>query len=223
MKQTRAEAIVLRRTDYGEADRIVQFLTPDGKLSALARGVRREKSKLAGGIELLSLADITIHQGKGELYTLTSARVERFFSHILQEYDRLEFAYYVLRDVARAAEQIDDPAFFELTKQTLVALDVLLVPLAAIEMSYRLQMAKILGQDINLTRDIDGKKLQADQNYLFHVGEMGLMTKPNGDITASHIKLLRLASVADPRLLANVEHLDELLASCLVVARAAHE
>lgn len=45
-------AIVLRRTNYGETDRILNLLTPEGKKSVLAKGVRREKSKLAGGIEL---------------------------------------------------------------------------------------------------------------------------------------------------------------------------
>ena len=49
----RLRAIVLRRTNYGEADRILQLLTPKGKRSVMAKGVRRERSKLAGGIELL--------------------------------------------------------------------------------------------------------------------------------------------------------------------------
>ena len=55
MKTIRTKAIVIRRTNYGEADRILQLLTPDyGKVSVMARGVRREKSKLAGGIELFA-------------------------------------------------------------------------------------------------------------------------------------------------------------------------
>ncbi|HRQ86596.1 MAG TPA: recombination protein O N-terminal domain-containing protein, partial [Candidatus Saccharibacteria bacterium] len=50
MKTERTRAIILRRTNYGEADRILQLLTPEGRKSAIARGVRKEKSKLAGGI-----------------------------------------------------------------------------------------------------------------------------------------------------------------------------
>ena len=60
-KDLRTKAIVLRRTDYGEADRILQLLTPSGKRSVIARGVRKEKSKLAGGIELFSVSDVLIH------------------------------------------------------------------------------------------------------------------------------------------------------------------
>ena len=47
----RTDAIVLRRTNYGEADRILQVITPSsGRLSVMARSVRKEKSRLAGGI-----------------------------------------------------------------------------------------------------------------------------------------------------------------------------
>ena len=73
----RVRAIVLRRTNYGEADRILQLLTPEGRRAVMARGVRREKSKLAGGIELFAVSDIVINRGKGELGILTSARMVR--------------------------------------------------------------------------------------------------------------------------------------------------
>ncbi|MET0980164.1 MAG: DNA repair protein RecO, partial [Candidatus Saccharimonadales bacterium] len=67
MTALRTRAIVLRRTNFGEADRILQLLTPDGKKSVMARGVRREKSKLAGGIELFAVCDVVITEGKGSL------------------------------------------------------------------------------------------------------------------------------------------------------------
>lgn len=65
MKTTRTRAIVLRRTNYGEADRILQLITPEGRQSVMARGVRREKSKLAGGIELFAVSDVVLGEGKG--------------------------------------------------------------------------------------------------------------------------------------------------------------
>ena len=62
MNNTRKKtlAIVLRRTDFGEADRIVNLLTPGGKVSAMARGVRKPKSKLAGGIEFFALNEVVL-------------------------------------------------------------------------------------------------------------------------------------------------------------------
>ena len=56
----RTHAIVLRRTNYGESDRILSLLTPEGKIAVLARGVRKEKSRLAGGIELFSTDDVPL-------------------------------------------------------------------------------------------------------------------------------------------------------------------
>ena len=79
MKTQRTRAIILRRTNYGEADRILQLLTEQGRRSVIARGVRREKSKLAGGIELFAVSDVVIGEGKGELGVLTSARLVQFY------------------------------------------------------------------------------------------------------------------------------------------------
>lgn len=223
MKTTRTEAIVLRRTDYGEADRIVQFLTPGSKIAVLARGVRREKSKLAGGIELLAVCDITVHEGKGQLLTLTSARSSQFFGKILHDFNRLNFAYFVLRDIAKAAEQIDEPEFFTITKRTLAALDDSAIPLGVIELCYRLQMAALLGVGVNLTRDRDGKKLRVDVRYSFSVGDMAFFEKEQGEFSADSIKILRLASVAAPKVVASVQRVEQFLPSVLTVARAGHE
>ncbi|MEK7561678.1 MAG: DNA repair protein RecO, partial [Patescibacteria group bacterium] len=74
------KGIVLSRTDYGEADRILSFLTIDhGKVRAIAKGVRKSKSKLAGGIELFSVSDLTLIIGRGELNTLISTRLVRHY------------------------------------------------------------------------------------------------------------------------------------------------
>ena len=68
MKRYTDQAIVLKRVDYAEADRIVQVITREnGKRSLMARGVRRAKSKLAGGIELFSVSSITAIVGKGDI------------------------------------------------------------------------------------------------------------------------------------------------------------
>ena len=129
----RVRAIVLRRTDYGEADRVVQLLTTKGRRSVIAKGVRREKSKLAGGIELFAISDVVIRQGKGELGLLTSARMVAFYRHILEDYERMQFAYNVLKLVAQASEAIDEPAWFTLTAEVLEHLDKIAVDRKLIE------------------------------------------------------------------------------------------
>ena len=59
------EAIVLKRIEYGEADRILTVLTKNhGKISVIAKGVRKPKSKLAGGIEIFCVNSISYVNSK---------------------------------------------------------------------------------------------------------------------------------------------------------------
>ena len=56
-KDIRTEGFVLKRTNYGEADRILNIITPLGKCAVIAKSVRKSRSKLAGSIEMFSLID----------------------------------------------------------------------------------------------------------------------------------------------------------------------
>src|ERR1700730_13004878 len=60
-----ADAIVLHRLDYGEADRIVTLLTREhGKLAAIAKGARRGKSKVAGSLDLFERSNMMLAPGR---------------------------------------------------------------------------------------------------------------------------------------------------------------
>lgn len=218
-KSLRTQAIVLRRTNYGEADRVVQFLTPAGRQSALARGVRREKSKLAGGIELFAISDIVITEGRGTLGIVTSARLVTFFRHILEDYDRLQFGYEVVKQVARASETVDEPEWFEMLSEVLAALDARGLSLKMIETWFYLRYADLLGHGLSLKRDTAGQPLEADKTYTYDVSEQGLRESASGDITADHIKFLRLASVKPLNILGQVSGLELILSVCLLTAR----
>ncbi len=68
------EGIVLRRVDYGEADRILTVLTRDhGKIGVMARGVRRPQSRLASRTDLFVRSHMQLARGRGELDVLTQA------------------------------------------------------------------------------------------------------------------------------------------------------
>src|SRR4051812_25367722 len=71
----KTQAVVLRSIRYGEADRIVHLYTPHrGRVGAIAKGVRRSRSRFGGRLEpFFRLAPIP-HQGRGELLTLPSAQ-----------------------------------------------------------------------------------------------------------------------------------------------------
>jgi DNA repair protein RecO (recombination protein O) len=70
----KTEAIVLRSIRYGEADRILHLYSQDrGRLSAIAKGVRRVKSRLGGRIEPFARVNLILREGRGDLCTVTGA------------------------------------------------------------------------------------------------------------------------------------------------------
>lgn len=219
MKSLRTQAIVLRRTNYGEADRVLQLLTPEGRRGALARGVRREKSRLAGGIELFAISDIVVAEGRGELGILTSARLIKFFGHILEDYDTLQFAYEAVKQVTRASEAAQEPEWFEVLSEVLAALDDASIPRQLVETWFYMRYADLMGHALNLRYDTSGRPLVADKRYVYDVSEQGLRETPSGDISAAHIKLLRLTSVKSLKVLGQVGGLQPILPPSLLTAR----
>lgn len=219
MATVRTRAIVLRRTNYGEADRILQLLTPEGKRSVMARGARREKSKLAGGIELFAISDVVITEGKGDLGILTSARLVQFYRHILEDYDTMQFAYEAVKQVGKASDMVDEPDWYDVLSETLMALDVLTISRQLVQTWFYLHYARLLGYELSLTNDINGQKLSPEKRYAYDIGEKGLREAPNGELTADHIKILRLASVKPLKTLAQIGGLEGVLPGCWMTAR----
>jgi len=86
----RVEAIVLRQQDYGEADRILTLLTAGGKVTALARGIRRTTSHKAGQLGLFAQANLMLARGRN-METVTQA--ENLEQHEGLHGDLLRFTY----------------------------------------------------------------------------------------------------------------------------------
>ena len=70
----KTEAVVLRSIRFGEADRVLHLYTAErGRLGAVAKGVRRVRSRFGGRLEPLFRVRLVLHEGRGELCTVTSA------------------------------------------------------------------------------------------------------------------------------------------------------
>lgn len=219
MKSLRTKAIVLRRTNYGEADRVLQLLTPDGQVSAIAKGVRREKSRLAGGIELFAISDVVVAKGRGDLGILTSSRLIEFYGRILEDYDRLQFAYESIKQIAKASGSVSEPEWFDMLAEILAALNNKSIHLGLIETRFYLRYADLMGHALNLHQDIAGARLEAGKKYTYDISEQGLRESGAGDISTDHIKLLRLTSVKTLDLLSQISGLESILSTCLLTAR----
>lgn len=219
MQTQRSRAIVLRRTNYGEADRILDLLTPDGRVSVMARGVRKEKSKLAGGIELFAVCDVVVGQGKGNLGVLTSARLVQFYRHILEDYDRMQFAYETLAQITKASSNLDEPEWYDIVSEVLAALDVKTVPIQLIQTWFYVRISTLLGDELSTERDFNGNKLEADKKYRYDANEKALVEDAHGPVSAEHIKILRLVGSKQLSVILQVGGMGAYLAECLDVAR----
>ena len=122
-RDVKTRALVLKRTNYGEADRIVNLITPEGKVSVMAKGVRKPRSNLAGGVEMFTLSEVNLHFGKGDLAVLTGAKMVRFYGEIMKDLSMMEMASGFLKEINRASEMVDSAEFFEILDKCLIALN----------------------------------------------------------------------------------------------------
>lgn len=219
----RTKAIVLRRTNYGESDRILNLLTENGIISVLARGVRKEKSKMAGGVEMFCVSDIVYHEGKNNsLGVLTSAKMLEAYQKIVTDLTKLEVGSNILKAVYRSGESAAGSDFFKVTKQAISALNTNL-DINMIEAWFWLNFAKISGEEVNLFRDTSGEKLSPAQTYVWDSVENALRPQIGGNIGPSEIKLMRLMVSSDLETIARVKDVAKKWPSILYLAKSANK
>ncbi len=216
-----SQAIILRRTGYGEADMILQLLTQHGgKVGVIAKGIKRAGSRLSGGLELFAVSEITAAKGRGRLDVLTGARLVKFYSTIISHYDRLQLGYDFIKELSRQSETVSAPEFFDLLRDGFEYLNRPEVPLDTVEIWFRLRLAALLGSPLNLSSDAAGDELTAGRGYDFDFQEMRFTLKSNGPWQQPHIKLLRLLSVKTPVQLMKVGGVEPYIGACLKLVRA---
>ncbi len=120
----RIEAIVLKRQDLGEADRLLTVLSPDrGKLRLVGKGIRKPTSRKAGHLELFTHTNLLVAQGRN-LDIITQAEMVRPFRGLREDLTRTSYAYYVAELVDQfATEGTENVALFRLLLEMLGALE----------------------------------------------------------------------------------------------------
>ena len=207
MRQIVTTAVVLKRFNFGEADRIITVITPDqGKLRLMAKGVRKIKSKLAGGIELFSISSITFIPGKKDISTLVSTRLTTHYGNIVANIERTTTGYDFLKIVDKVTEDECDKEFFDLLVVALEALNDASISIELIESWFYLSLLKLLGHEPNFHTDHNGDKLVDQQGYIFDFDNMAFMASDGGIYSANHIKLLRLLSTYKPEKIMKVSN-----------------
>ena len=120
----KTEAIVLKRTNLGEADRLVTvFSKHRGKLTLLAKGIRRLTSRKKGHLELFNRVKLQIANGKN-LDIITEAETINNFSNLRRNLNRVRIAYLLLELVDKlTAENQEHEAVYVLLCETLFQLN----------------------------------------------------------------------------------------------------
>ena len=162
----RAEAIVLKRIDFGEADRVLVIFTRDrGKLSVVAKGIRRISSRKAGHLELFTYAEIQLARG-ANLDVVTEATTRNAFRGLRDDLARASHAYLVaeLAD-ALTEEGAQQPEVFDLLVQTFSALAEAADPRQVVD-HYQIQLLDAVGFRPSLTRCLACREeIQPGKNY----------------------------------------------------------
>ena len=114
-----SEAVVLRSFPFAEADRVLHVYTAAyGRVGAIAKGVRRTKSRFGGRLEPFSHVELSLRRGRGELATVTGASLVRSHDRARSDPRRLRIGLVGLEAMLRlfTEEEQNERAFLALTR-----------------------------------------------------------------------------------------------------------
>jgi len=140
-----SEGIVLTRKNFGEADRIISIYSKDrGRVSLIAKGVRRPSSRKRGHIEVFNLVKFQAVIGHG-LDTMTEAEVVNDFKSIRGSLKKISLAYYLMEVVGRIIHEGESNIeLFNLLSSTLTKLETA-KELKKLRLDFVLQLLTLLG------------------------------------------------------------------------------
>jgi DNA repair protein RecO (recombination protein O) len=118
-RTTTTQAVILRSFRFGEADRVLHVYTLErGRVGAVAKGVRKTKSRFGGRLEPFSHVELVLHQGRGELDTVTGASLVRSHDRARTDPYRLQAGTIGLEAMLRlfTEQEANERAFTALTR-----------------------------------------------------------------------------------------------------------
>ncbi len=106
----KTEAVVLRTIRYGEADRILHLYTREhGRLGAIAKGVRKPRSRFGGRLEPFFRLALVLHRSRGDLHTVTSAETIEGYPRLRASGTGIAAAADACGGVLRLLDGVDEP------------------------------------------------------------------------------------------------------------------
>ncbi|MGI8825541.1 MAG: DNA repair protein RecO [Chloroflexota bacterium] len=194
----RSEAVVLKARDYGEADRILTLYTPHaGKVHAIAKGVRRTKSRMAGHVDLFTRSTLLIAHGR-QLDIITQADTVDNFREIRQSLERTSYCAYVAELIdGFSAEQLANYPLYALLVSTFRRLTIT-NNLDMVVWAFQINLLGVTGYRPQLHRCLSCDTLIEPRNNTFSAKLGGILCPACGTsdagadiIDASALKVLR--------------------------------
>lgn len=194
MKQLHTKAILLKRINFGEADRVLTVLTPEsGRLSMLAKGVRKQKSKLAGGIELFSESEITYIDGRSEMKTIVGTRLNVHFDKIVKDVNKTMLAYDLLQTMYDNTQHGVEEGTYGILYKSLHYLNGSDSESSLLLLWFTVQTLSLSGASINLEKPLNADSFNESSFYQYSYDDRSFISSDNGPFLPAHIKLMRLA------------------------------
>ncbi len=206
------EGIVLKRRDFGEADRILTIYTLHlGKVHAVAKGVRRIASRKSGHLELFTHSRLMLAEGRN-LYVLTQADTLHAYSAIREGLIRTTYAYHIAELVDRFVQEGAESAeAFALLRDCLQALGEAEDP-ALLARFFELRLLSLLGYQPELFRCVGCGRAVGREGNVFSPDaggvlcpECGARTADAYPLSAPGFRVLRFLQTRDWAVARNVQ------------------
>jgi len=172
----RTQGIVLRARELGEHDRLVTLYTRDlGKVTAVARGARRVRSRFGGALELFTWGEAIGFEREGrELLRLDHFDIHRSFSGLREDLERLGQAARVVEALARLTGERDPhPACFALLLRALRALET--GPPGRVQLAFTLRLLDLTGHRPRFDRCVGCGRPTGTTGTVFDVAQGGVV------------------------------------------------
>lgn len=188
-RSIRVEAVVLRHSDWGEADRLLWLYTREqGKLKAIAKGVRKARSRKAGHLEPFTRISLQLARGR-DLWIVTQVETSDAYLALREDLLRVGYAFYVIELLDRFTyEEGENAALFSLLADTLHRLNTDDQPLLSVRY-YEVRLLDYLGFRPLLFQCAACDNPIQPQDQYFSAAQGGIMCPECGRHTPGVVKI----------------------------------
>ena len=173
MARYNVEAIVLKKVNFGETDRIYTLFTKEkGKIRAVAKGVRKISSRRGGNLDTLNLATINLTESNGGFNSIVEVKTLNSHKNIKKTLEKSLAGFYIAEVINKSVEEdSENRELFELLKVSLSVLDIGDKKPGFVVNKFEFLLMKILGYEMSLEKLKSINKNELDNRLKIYVKE----------------------------------------------------